>query len=78
MITSRVGVEVRKRGGVRFTTRSWVHVTIGLLFIIIIFTQIVQNGLGCHPLSEATLQTVVDRCVNFDKDPFLGPVGKDG
>ncbi len=31
-----------------------------------------------HPLSEASLQTVVDQCVNFDKDPFLSPVGKDG
>jgi hypothetical protein len=34
--------------------------------------------LGCHPLSEASLQTVVDQCVNFDNDPFLGHVGKDG
>jgi hypothetical protein len=34
--------------------------------------------LGRHPLNEASLQTVVDQCVNFNKDPFLGPVGKDG
>ncbi len=34
--------------------------------------------LGRHPLNEASLQTVVVQCVNFDKDPFLGPVGKDG
>jgi hypothetical protein len=34
--------------------------------------------LGRHPLNEASLQTVVDQCVNFDKDPFLGPMGKDG
>jgi hypothetical protein len=34
--------------------------------------------LGRHPLNEASLQTVMDQCVNFDKDPFLGPVGKDG
>ncbi len=34
--------------------------------------------LGRHPLNEASLQSVVDQCVNFDKDPFLGPVGKDG
>jgi hypothetical protein len=34
--------------------------------------------LGRHPLNEASLQTVVDQCVNFDKDLFLGPMGKDG
>jgi hypothetical protein len=34
--------------------------------------------LGGHPLNEASHQTVVDQCVNFDKDPFLGPMGKDG
>ncbi len=34
--------------------------------------------LGRYPLIEASLQTVVDQCVNFDKDLFLGPVGKDG
>jgi hypothetical protein len=34
--------------------------------------------LGRHPLSEASLQTVVDQCINFDKDLFLGPVGKGG
>ena len=27
---------------------------------------------------EATLQSVFNQFVNFDKDPFLGPVGKDG
>jgi hypothetical protein len=34
--------------------------------------------LGCHPLSEVSLQTVSNQCVNYDKDSFLGPVGKDG
>jgi hypothetical protein len=34
--------------------------------------------LGRHPLTKASLQTVGDQCVNFDKDPFLGLVGKDG
>ena len=32
---------------------------------------------SCHSLNAATLQTVVKQCVNFDKDPWLGPVGKD-
>ncbi len=34
--------------------------------------------LGRHTLSKASLQTVANQCVNYDKDPFLGPVGKDG
>jgi hypothetical protein len=34
--------------------------------------------LGRHPLSKASLQTMVNQCVNYNKDPFLGPVGKDG
>jgi hypothetical protein len=34
--------------------------------------------LGCHPLSKASLQTVVDQFVNYDKDLFLGPVNKNG
>jgi hypothetical protein len=33
--------------------------------------------IGCHSLTEATLQTVVEQCVNFDKDPWLCPGGKD-
>jgi hypothetical protein len=33
--------------------------------------------LGCHPLSKASLQTMVKQCVNYNKDLFLGPVGKD-
>jgi hypothetical protein len=34
--------------------------------------------LGRHSLTDAILQTVVEQCVTFDKDPWLGPVGKDG
>ena len=34
--------------------------------------------LSRHPLNEASLQTVMDQYVNFDKGLFLGPVGKDG
>jgi hypothetical protein len=34
--------------------------------------------LGRHPPNEASLQTFVDQCVDFDKDLFLGPMGKDG
>jgi hypothetical protein len=34
--------------------------------------------IGCHPLLEASLQTIVDQCINYNKVPFLGPVGKNG
>jgi hypothetical protein len=41
-------------------------------------TAIPEFHVGCHSLTEATLQTVVEQCVNFDKDPWSDPVGKDG
>ncbi len=34
--------------------------------------------LGCHSLTEASLQTVAEQCTNYNKDPWKGPVGKDG
>jgi hypothetical protein len=34
--------------------------------------------LGRHALSDASLQTVVEQCTNYDKDPWKGPVGRDG
>jgi len=34
--------------------------------------------LGRHSLSVASLQTVVEQCTNYDKDPWKGPIGKDG
>ncbi len=34
--------------------------------------------LGRHSLTDASLQTVVEQCTNYDKDPWKGPVGKDG
>jgi len=33
---------------------------------------------GRHSLSSATLQSVVDQCVAYDKDPWKGPVDKSG
>jgi hypothetical protein len=32
--------------------------------------------LGCHSLSIASLQMVVEQCVLYDKDPWKGPVGR--
>ncbi len=34
--------------------------------------------LGRHSLTTALLQTVIDQCIFHDKDPWKGPVGKDG
>jgi hypothetical protein len=34
--------------------------------------------LGCHLLSTATLQMVVNQCVAYNKDPWKGPVDKTG
>jgi hypothetical protein len=34
--------------------------------------------LGRHSLASATLQSVVKQCMSYDKDPWKGPVGKDG
>ena len=34
--------------------------------------------LGRHFLSAASLQTVVEQCTNYDKDPWKGPVGEEG
>jgi hypothetical protein len=34
--------------------------------------------LGCHSLPSSTLQSVVDQCMAYNKDPWKGLVGKDG
>jgi hypothetical protein len=34
--------------------------------------------LSCHSLASATLQSVMEHCLAYDKDPWKGPVGKDG
>jgi hypothetical protein len=34
--------------------------------------------LGRHSLSTASLQTVVEQCISYDKDPWKGPIGRDG
>ena len=43
------------------------------------YQGVVQDfRLGRHSLPSATLQSVVDQCLAYDKDPWKGPVGKDG
>ncbi len=34
--------------------------------------------LGRHSLTSATLQSVMDQCLAYDKDPWKGPIGKYG
>jgi hypothetical protein len=34
--------------------------------------------LGCHALSSAMLQMVVDQCISYNKDPWKFPVWQDG
>ena len=34
--------------------------------------------LGCHSLSYVSLQTVVEQCTNYDKDPWKSPAGCNG
>jgi hypothetical protein len=34
--------------------------------------------LGRHSLTTALLQTIVDQCTSYDKNPWKGPVSKDG
>ncbi len=36
-----------------------------------------QVRLGHHSLTDGSLQTVVEQCTNYDKDPWKGLVGKD-
>ncbi len=43
------------------------------------YQGVVQDFLlGHHSLSSATLQSVVDQCVAYGKDPWKGPVNKSG
>jgi hypothetical protein len=43
------------------------------------YHDVVQKfRLGRHSITDASFQTVVEQCTNYDKDPWKGPVGKDG
>jgi hypothetical protein len=41
-------------------------------------TVVTDYQLGCHSLTSATLQSVVEHCTAFDKNPWTGPVGHNG
>ena len=43
------------------------------------YQGVVQDfRLGRHSLPSATLQSVVDQCLAYNKDPWKGHIGKDG
>jgi hypothetical protein len=54
---------------------------VGFMLRLLLYTYhgVVKDfKLGQHPLTTATLQTVVNQCTSYDKDPWKEPVGKDG
>jgi len=66
-----------KMGGIRID--SVLQVGFMLCALLGCYHAVVQEfRLGCHALSDASLQTVVEQCTNYDKDPWKGPVGRDG
>jgi hypothetical protein len=66
-----------KMGGIRID--SALQVGVMLRALLYRYQAVVQEfRLGCYSLTKASLQTVVKQCTNYDKDPWKGPVGKDG
>ena len=66
-----------KMGGI--TIDSPLQVGFMLRALLNHYQAVVQEFcLGRHSLTSASLQTVVDQCTNYDKDPWKGPVGRDG
>ena len=66
-----------KMGGV--VIDSALQVGFMLRALLSTYHGVVQDfRLGRHSLSTATLQSVVDQCAAYDKDPWKGPVGKEG
>ncbi len=50
-----------------------------LLSLLSTYQGMVEDfKLGCHSLTTASLQTIFDQCISYNKDPWKGPVGKDG
>jgi len=66
-----------KMGGIGID--SALQVSFMLRILLSHYHAVVQEFcLGRHSLSDASLQTVVEQCTNYDKDPWKGPVGQDG
>ncbi len=71
-------VYVSKDGGHhdQLGSPGWIHVT-GALFGLPGGSK-QECCLGCHTLTSATLQTVANQCISYDKDLWKGSVGSDG
>ncbi len=66
-----------KLGGVAIN--SALQVGFMLRVLLSQYHEVVQDFcLGHHSLASTTLQSVVEQCMAYDKDPWKGPVGKDG
>ncbi len=66
-----------KMGGVEIA--SSLQVGFMLRALLSRYSAVVTDfRLSRHLLTTATLQTVVEHCTAFDKDPWTGPVGRDG
>ncbi len=66
-----------KMGGINID--SALQVSFMLRSLLAKYQAVVQEFcLGHHALTDAILQTVVEQCNNYDKDPWKGPIGKDG
>ncbi len=66
-----------KMGGISID--SALQVGFMLRALISRYQAVIQEfRVGRYTLADAMLQMVVDQCVHFDKDPWSGPVGKDG
>jgi hypothetical protein len=68
---------VLKMGGINIGSALQVGFILHLLLAK--YQAVVQEFcLSRHALTDASLQMVVKQCNNYDKDPWKGPIGKDG
>jgi hypothetical protein len=66
-----------KMGGI--SINSALQVGFMLHALLSRYQAVIQEfRVGRYSLANATLETVAEQCVHFDKDPWSGPVGKDG
>jgi hypothetical protein len=73
---SRLFASLKLRG---VAINSALQVGFMLRSILSQYHVVVQDfHLGCHSLASVTLQSVMEQCMASDKDPWKGPVGKDG
>ena len=66
-----------KRGGISIDSA----LQVGFMLCVLLhrYQAVAQEFcIGRHSLSAASLQMVVEQCTNYDKDPWKGPIGKDG